>query len=690
MNAKTLQKLHELFGKTKFRIQRSMESVTYVLEPIGIGHLIFHNSRFDSKFINQLDKLVDMVIYDAKFEKIRLLLIFNIEKDFCSGLNLKEVYTIVRPEQAELFCKKRQAITSKIFTLSIPTTCYLSGMCFGFGYEIALSCNKIVSLDHKKSMISCPQVKYGLIPCGGGSWSISRRVGLAKALEILLMAKLYPVHKALEYGMIDHVIKNDEDYFKNLREYVVKYSFIPTTKQITWTEYLLESNCIGRYIMENTIRSTLSSLNIQGYQIPYEMVRIVIDCFTLPKKEAYSLERKCFVKVNCAQESKNMLVQYFNMNEHAKIFKNVETKVNKIRMVSALGRSATKRPKYYFSLDNLNSVTDLKSCDVFFEYFSDFEVKKKTLSWVNGKFPGIIYVSCNEHISVTNLAVNSPFPDKIIGMSFFHPFNKLMPLVEIIKTVWTSDQTVLAIYKFVLSIGKIPIIVKDSTGFLTTRLFAIFCVEAANMVFEGVSLAKIDKLLQQFGMGLGPFEIMDEVGLDVVLACLPTLTSTLGKRFSECESGIRELVTNGYVGKKTQGLYIYDQEIKRINPKVLEILAKYEEEKKPLPSDADIVDRCILLLINEATLCLMEDIVAYPEDIDLAIVFGLAFPAYRGGLLQYCDDLNRQNILIPRLKELENKYGSKFHPTTLLKNMAVLGQSFYPERIIIHNKKSKL
>lgn len=321
--------------------------------------------------------------------------------------------------------------------------------------------------------------------------------------------------------------------------------------------------------------------------------------------------------------------------------------------------------------------------------FSEIEEKKRIIVDLQIQSPSTIYVSCSEHVLVSPLSLSAKNRDNMAGMTFFHPFNKLMPLVEIVRTRWTSDETIRSIYKWLVTIGKVPIVVKDTPGFLTTRLFAVCCVEAANMAFEGIPIPRIDSSLKKFGFALGPIQILDEIGLDVVLACLPTLTSTLGKRFSECESGLRDLIQHGYLGKKSKGLYVYDENVVKVNPLVLEMLEKSTECEKKC-SDQDIIDRCVLLLINEASLCLMEGVVGYPEDIDLTIVYGLGFPAYRGGLLQYCDDLNRSNSLIPRLKELEMNYGSKFQPTQLLKNMNHLGRAFYPERTILHTKRSKM
>lgn len=512
-------------------------------------------------------------------------------------------------------------------------------------------------------------------------------------MEILLRGKYVHYKEAKEKLLVDHVIKYDSHFLENIRE-LVWSNFQKKEREMSWRDMFLEENCVGRTILDKVASDSVLLKTRGNYEFPITLVKTIFECYGNNIKKGLEIEEKAFSKIVCSQESKNLLSLGFMMDEVHKMrsISEVKKDLPEIHKIVVLAPDCPKKLKNMFKVEcvNFETLKTLKNdYNLIFEFSNNLEEKREILSYVQNSNPNAIYVSCGEYIQLTQIINYSKIRKNVIGCSFFSPMNRLMPFVEIIKTPWTSDSTIARFYKLNLSIGKLPIIVKDSPGFLTTRLFAVFCIEAANLLFEGHSIVHIDNLLTQFGMNIGPFEIMDEIGLDIVQIVLPTLSSTLGKRFFEAQKYLKELVDKGCIGKKSRGVYIYNGKEKIVNPIVTEILLKYQDQ--PLCSDKDIIDRCIFVLMNECAQCLMDGIVKYPEEIEIALICGLGFPPFRGGILQFCDDLNQKNTLIPRLKELESIYGTRFHPCKLLKNMSVIGQYFFPERIIIPKKpKSKL
>jgi 3-hydroxyacyl-CoA dehydrogenase len=283
-------------------------------------------------------------------------------------------------------------------------------------------------------------------------------------------------------------------------------------------------------------------------------------------------------------------------------------------------------------------------------------------------------------LSVTDLQSVSKFPDKVVGMHFFNPVAK-MPLVEVIVGDKTSKETAAAIYNLALKTGKKPIIVKDAPGFVVNRVLGVYMAEAGRLVEDGADPIKVEQAILNFGLPMGPFGLLDMVGLDVACHVGPVLEKGLkSKRFST-HPKIREMMEQGYLGKKVRkGFYRYDEKGKELGIDAT-VVAKYltTSPDSTFPA-ADIVDRCILLMVNEAAMILGEGVAATPEDVDTGMVWGTGFAPFRGGLLQYADHRGIQAI-VDRLTQLQNKHkDDRFAPAPLLKEMAAKKTRFFPNR----------
>jgi 3-hydroxyacyl-CoA dehydrogenase/enoyl-CoA hydratase/3-hydroxybutyryl-CoA epimerase len=261
-------------------------------------------------------------------------------------------------------------------------------------------------------------------------------------------------------------------------------------------------------------------------------------------------------------------------------------------------------------------------------------------------------------------------------MHFFNPVHK-MPLVEVIRGEHTSDETTATVFELSKVMGKIPVVVKDGPGFLVNRLLLPYLAEAAFLLSDGMGIAEVDKMYLNFGMPMGPFHLMDEIGIDVCAKVLKIFKESFGSRI-ETAPVIDKVVASGRLGKKNgKGFYTYDAQGKKgdVDSSV------YSDLGLPSPSnkltESECVERGIFAMVNEAALALMEDrIVDTAEEVDLAMIMGTGFPPFRGGLLRYADSLGSEYIC-NQLEAYAQRYTARFKPTTPLRNMAKTRRTFF-------------
>jgi 3-hydroxyacyl-CoA dehydrogenase/enoyl-CoA hydratase/3-hydroxybutyryl-CoA epimerase len=310
-------------------------------------------------------------------------------------------------------------------------------------------------------------------------------------------------------------------------------------------------------------------------------------------------------------------------------------------------------------------------------------VKKNILKEVELQVKNDAIIASNtSSLSISEMANALQNPSRFVGMHFFNPVNK-MPLVEVIYGEKTSNETVASIVKLAKKLGKTPIVVKDVPGFLVNRILLTYLNESAYLLQDGFSIKKIDNEIERFGMPMGPFVLADVVGIDVGVKVAESLENGYGSRMKVAEI-LQELHQNhkNLLGKKSNlGFYNYDKnnKITTQNLAIYEILDSIKDKiKTPEESvnDSEIIERCILTMINEASKCLEENVVKNARYLDMAMIMGAGFPAFRGGVLRYADKLGLQNI-VKKLQNFEKKYGERFAVSKLLLEMEKNNQKFY-------------
>jgi 3-hydroxyacyl-CoA dehydrogenase / enoyl-CoA hydratase / 3-hydroxybutyryl-CoA epimerase len=305
------------------------------------------------------------------------------------------------------------------------------------------------------------------------------------------------------------------------------------------------------------------------------------------------------------------------------------------------------------------------------------DVKKKVLAELEGHVTDDCVIASNtSSLSITEMQSVMKKPERFAGMHFFNPVSQ-MPLVEVIRGAKSSDEAVSSIYEFSKRLGKTPIVVKDAPGFLVNRLLMPYLNEATWLLTDGVPIDEMDSVLLDFGMPMGPMELIDEVGIDVGEKVAHILHDAFGGRMQPSPHH-NKMVASGRLGKKnSKGLYVYDAQgkNKKLESEIYEILGV--TPSRDSISREEILDRCILPMINEATRCLEEGVVATPSEVDLGMIMGTGFPPFRGGLLRYADTLGAKEI-VERLRKYQTRFGSRFEPAPALLARAQNDIRFYP------------
>ncbi|EPY30095.1 multifunctional fatty acid oxidation complex subunit alpha [Angomonas deanei] len=504
---------------------------------------------------------------------------------------------------------------------------------------------------------------------------------------------------------------------------------------------IVESTSIGRKKIADTAIQGLNKQTKGKYIAHYKALECILYSATHTNDQGYAKECEKFAELLCSPEAKNQMSLYFldeGMKKSEQKTGIPKADLPPVRKVGVIGAgvmgsgiahyfinkgitvamkdlkeevvkggiervrrefdTAVKRKrltpadvgKKMALLSTGTTDEVLKGCDIIVEAAVEvMEIKKKLIQQLEAD--GIIhekniFATNTSSLSLSEMQTVSKYPKNIVGMHFFNPVSK-MPLVEVIKGKETSKEAAALIFHLSLQTGKKPIIVNDGPGFLVNRILGVYMAEAGRLAtVDKCDPVKVDEAILKFGMPMGPFRLLDEVGLDVACHVGPVLQNGLKNDRFKVGSEIEQMLKDGCLGKKnSKGFYHYDEKGKEKGFNT-ENLSKYFQKAESKVSAVDMVDRCVLLMVNEAAYILQEGIASTPEDVDIGMVFGTGFPPFRGGLLQYADHRGVDNI-VKRLKELQAANGDHFQPCPLLEKMAAEKKRFFPNRPFVPYKE---
>jgi 3-hydroxyacyl-CoA dehydrogenase/enoyl-CoA hydratase/3-hydroxybutyryl-CoA epimerase len=304
------------------------------------------------------------------------------------------------------------------------------------------------------------------------------------------------------------------------------------------------------------------------------------------------------------------------------------------------------------------------------------DVKQQIFAELESKLPANLALATNTSaLSIDAIAASLQHPERVVGIHFFNPVHR-MQLVEIVRGPKTDGATLNTALRFAKQIGKLPVLVKDSPGFLVNRILLPYMVEAVRLFAEGFRIENIDRTMLDFGMPMGPLRLTDEVGLDVAEHVAKELESRV-RHLAPLNDTLAKMMEKGWFGRKSgKGFYEYGS---GSDEKINSLFGDLQPTEPVSVNQGDVRDRLVLLMVNEAARTIEEKVVDAPEDVDFGMIMGTGWAPFRGGPLRFADHLGISTV-VSRLNNLRDRVAPYFEPCRLLADMANRGASFYPEK----------
>jgi 3-hydroxyacyl-CoA dehydrogenase/enoyl-CoA hydratase/3-hydroxybutyryl-CoA epimerase len=653
---------------------------------------------------------------------------------FIAGADINEIKSLKEKEDILKATQAGQDIFNLIEDSKIPFVAAIHGACVGGGCEMAVACDWRIASDARSSKIGLPEVQLGIIPGFGGCVRLPRIIGLIQSLQIILPGGSVPALKAYKIGLIDELIPEAlfaerlETFMNNL----VKKGAKKRRKVFSpgFGGKLMESPVLKWKIFSESLKTVMKQSK-GHYPAPLKALSVVKKTYGMSNRDkALKIEREGFCDVAMTDVSKNLIQLYFWM-ENIKKRTGIDSKDIKAKPIKSMGvlgagtmgggiaqlaadkavrvrmkdinntalmrgfeaaadiwNKSVKRKKlspqdFQKKMGLLTGTLDFsgfKNIDLVVEAIvEDMAIKKKVIAeTVAATGDATIIATNTSSLSVAEMSAAHPKPENFVGLHYFNPVHK-MPLIEVIRGPKTSDETTTTVFEFAKKMGKTPVVVKDGPGFLVNRLLLPLLSEALFILQDGYDIETVDrKYTHVFGNPMGPFRLMDEVGIDVCIKVLKIFKASFGDRMQVSPLTEKFGDLKDRLGRKTKkGFYLYDDSGKEtgVDPEVYKALGLAAPTKSF--DTQEIIDRGILSMVNEAALALIDDrIVESAEELDLAMIFGTGFPPFRGGLLKYADAQGLKHI-VERLEAFEIKFGKRFKPSKPLVDLVNKNSKFY-------------
>ncbi|MBP7225411.1 MAG: enoyl-CoA hydratase/isomerase family protein [Aliarcobacter sp.] len=675
-------------------INQNVARIIFDLENEKVNKLSF-------EILKEFDEKLNIIKDDSS---IKALVIDSAKKDiFIAGADIKEIEKLKDEKEVYDSLMEVHQIFNKLENLTIPTIAYINGACMGGGLELALACKYRVITTNPKTKLAFPEIKLGIFPGFAGTIRAPKIIGLVAALDLILTGKTIDAKKAYKLNLADIIFDDAQKEFM-LDDFIKKAIYGTIEKRIDFN--LLNYAPLNEIVFNKTLKGLLNKVN-KDFQAPFVALEVIRATINKEFEDSIKVEAREFAKLAITKESKNMIKLFFLFEKLNKNFEKTQNPISnavvlgngvmgkgiiwlfskylndvriKIRDISHANEIIKDVSKIYdyliksrkmtknevdFKLNKI-SYTDkfngFKNFDFIIEaIIEDEETKKDTYKQIENIVNENAIIATNtSSISIEKLASEIKNKENFLGVHFFNPVN-LMPLVEVIPTSNTSKETINKVFELLITAGKTPILVGDCAGFIVNRILLPYLNEAAFILEEGSKIEKIDSLIKDFGMPMGPFTLADTVGIDIGYKVAKILNEAYGSRMP-IASIIEKMNDAKFLGLKTKaGFYEYDGKDKYVNTHVTSMI----QNNTKIFEDEQIVQRCIYIMINEASRCLEENIVSDASIIDFAMITGTGFPAYKGGLLSYANDIGLKNIL-ESLRTFEKEYGSRFTPSNLL------------------------
>ena len=640
---------------------------------------------------------------------------------FVAGADIKDFTAIRSALEAETLSREGQALLGRLEALPVPVVAAIHGACLGGGLELVLACRYRVASDDAKTVVGLPEVMLGLIPGAGGTQRLPRLIGLRAALDLILTGRSLPAPRALRAGIVDEVVPAPV-LIVAARAAAARLAggeAPPSRPGISATERLI------RPVIFRKAKETVREKSGGHYPAPLAAVDVVEQGTASPLARGLELEARAFGALAVSDVSRALVSVFLATQEIKKDAGYPEgTQPREVRKLAVVGaglmgagiataaadagaavrlkdttfealarglrhvreqfdqrrrRGSLTRLDFERRVNRVSATIDISGfgrADLVIEaVFEDLDLKRRVLAEVEEAAGEECVVASNtSSIPIVDLARGARRPNRILGMHFFSPVEK-MPLLEVVVTPDTDAWATATAVAFGRRLGKHVIVVRDGPGFYTTRTLSPYMSEAARLVEEGASIEDVDAAMKRFGFPVGPIALLDEVGLDVGAKVAGVLHKAFGERMKPPEA-MATVIENGRLGRKGgRGFYAYDGGKKRVDESVYALLPR------GLPRTAfvqrEIQERLIFAFLNEAARCLQDGILRSARDGDAGAIFGLGFPPFLGGPFRYLDHLGPR-FAAEVMERLAARHGDRFAPASILVDMGREGRSFHP------------
>ena len=662
---------------------------------------------------------------------VRALVIVSGKPDtFIAGADIEEFTRLSTQEAFTRLSREGQEMLQRLDDFPKPVVCAIHGACLGGGLELALACDWRIATDHPKTQLGLPEVQLGLLPGAGGCQRLPRLIGLSAALGIIMPGKTETGSKAFRLGVVDELVPRSIllDTALTAADRIVQQGIPLRKPKGGLAGAIFDRTSLGRRFVYWKARKDTLAKTGGHYPAPIAALEAVRAGLEQGGAAGYAVEHRLFGDLAATDVSRKLIGIFFATTALKKddgLPPGTSAKPRTIERLGVIGsgfmgagiagtavssagvdvrlkdteltrvgkglKAATdilsgrlkRRRITRFEFDRLSALlsggTDSASfarTDLVVEaVFEDLEVKRQVLADTEAATrPETIFATNTSTIPIADIAANAARPDRVLGMHFFSPVDR-MPLLEIIPTPMTSPETIVTAVHFGRRMGKTVIVVADRPGFWVNRILTPYLNEAGYALAEGVPVEVLDRVMTRFGFPVGPITLLDEVGLDVGAKASGVMHAAFGDRLKPSPL-IGRMLEDKRLGRKNgRGFYLYPKG-KKAGPDetVYDLLGVRPQP----PADTTAIEqRLVYAMLNEAAMAAGEGVVRSPRDGDIGAIFGIGYPPFRGGPLRYIDDLGAAKV-VEVLRDLEQRHGSRFTPAPSLVERAGQGARFYP------------
>ena len=673
---------------------------------------------FDATTLDELNEHLDFI---EKDDSLRGLIITSAKKSiFVAGADLKTLLEAAKTGEMRGFIERGQQVFNRLADLKIPTVAAIHGASAGGGYEVALACDYRVASDDPATRIGLPETNLGLLPAWGGCTRLPRLIGTEKAAEVILKGKLYSAQEALKVGLVDEIAPREQ-----------------------LLDLAREKLHAGKRKLEGRPPASPASQEIRppkqtGNPAIGRASEIINKTLSISPEESLRMELEGIVELGKTESTQNLIRNFFLAEKYKK--GTSRTPSDKIVHAAVIGagvmgsgiaqwlssRGVTvilrdvAREQIDRGLANIEKTyadavkrglmseekakqgraricgstapMELRDVQFVIEATSEkMEIKKEVfreLAMEAG--PKTVVATNTSALPVSELADVTVSPEHVIGLHFFNPVSR-MKLVEVVIAKQTSEGTRDKSLAFVRQIGKLPVIVRDSPGFLVNRVLFPYLLDAAELSESGVDAERIDRALVEWGMPMGPLRLIDEIGVDITIDIGNTLEKAYGQR-DHVSAVLLWLRDQQMLGRKAgAGFYKYEGKKQTPNDSLVKWRATSggavpgsgegstngQPASSPPATDTELTHRLIFLMVNEAARCVEEKVVDSPADADYGMILGTGFAPFRGGPLRFAEHFGLKKVVeeLERLARTE----AKFTPCEILRKHARDATKFYEE-----------